>query len=173
MLNVLQFKYIHPSLLSISRQILNRGPTACKELTSRYVLMCSPTNPNLHVCVIYEIMYQDFERYRGSALWTYLEEMKSSTSPDIFNRMVPSDDSIFKRKILNTLCFAMDKVYKCDELLVTFDKYIKDPYEIQGVPNAIYHVLQEHFDIVSQSLDERLCLITIKKRSSKDDNNAD
>lgn len=170
MLNVLSFTYLHPEMVFRASQVLTLGPEAIDQLSDRYVLLSHESNPYAHDCPIHEIMYQDFIDYKHSDIpLERLKEIEAIHDPKDFNRVFPKDDTEIKRKVLNTINFAIDKVYKCEKLLVLFSQRLKSSPPTQGVPNAIYHVLQENFDIISMDCTSGLYNIIIQKRSEATD----
>lgn len=166
MLNVVQFTYLHPEMIMRAAQVLKLGPQALKELTDRYVLIKNPNNVTFHGCPIHEIGYSDFETYIFDIYLKELKRIEEEQKPEEFEQVFPKTDDNIRRKIKNTLFFAMDKVYKCDKLLVTYAERIKSQPPQQMVPNAIHRVLQEDFEIIDTNTMGYECHTLITKRGN-------
>lgn len=173
MLNVLTFTYLHPEDVNRAAQILTMGREAIDEVSERYVLISHKDNPYTNDCPIHEIPFSDFEDYRFDWPLERLKELKAVHDPESFNKVFPDNIDGIKRKILNTINFAIDKVYKCEKILIVFLSHTKTSPKVQGVPRAIYEVLQENFSIVQSTCGAgAIYQIIIQRRSEDDGNNA-
>lgn len=81
------------------------------------------------------------------------------------------EEERIKRNCINAINFAMDKIYHVNEIIIRFDVYKSgvingSPYkETSEFTNILYSVLQENFNIVSSTSNDKTKIITIKKRS--------
>ncbi len=165
MMRILSFTYMHPDMVFRASQLLQLGPEALEKLSDRYVLTSIVHNEFRHDCAIHEIMYQDFENHVFDTDLLRLKELEKVYPPEMIEQVFPKTDDNIRRKLSNTISFAMDKVYKCDKLLVTFAEKIKHFPERQGVPNAIYRVVHEDFETINETVIGLDYHIIIKKRS--------
>lgn len=172
MLGVVSFTYLRPNMIARASQLLILGPEAIQQLNERYTLINHKTNPYHHDCPIYEIPYDDIRNFPyGDEPLETLHNLEGKYSPDMIEKLFPKELSNVKRKIHNTINFALDKVYKSDKLLLLFPNTRDGVSATPGIPNTIFHVVQENFDfdVVDNG---NLVSIIIKKRSELHDNNA-
>lgn len=164
MLNILSFTYMHPLQINRAAQVLLLGPEALKELSDRYVLVNHIENNTVHDCPIHEILYDDFIQLNKETNLEILHELENKYPRELFDQIFPRNNINIKRKIINTINFTIDQVYKCDKLCVTFSERMGNAPIKQGVPNAIYEVLQEEFNILDSSSNCGLYSAIICKR---------
>lgn len=154
---------MHPCDIERVSQVLSLGPNTIQQLNDRYVLMSLSNNVSVHDCPIHEIVYDDFIRYNNLELLRKLKYLERKYS-DTFCKVFPRGTNSIERKVYNTICFAFDKVYKCDKICVVFNAYNREDCTYQGVPNAIYKVLQDKFDILHKSENMGVYNILIQRK---------
>lgn len=161
MLYILSFTYLSPHEIDRAAQILHLGPDGLRELSDRYVLLHHERNPSLNDVVIHEIPYDDF---RDTPEIEKLHQLEEEYPSEIISFVFPKKIENIKRKVINTIYFAMDKVYKSSSILIVF-------LECSGssIPNTIYTAIQEGFQIEDEYVNENMHHVLIQKRSDQND----
>lgn len=161
MLNILEFTYLISDHIERAAQVLQLGPSALKQLSERYVLLSASNIITRHNVTIHEILYEDLRKNKYAS--DYYDNLVKQYGDHILDYIFPKDDKNMKRKIINTIYFALDKVYKCDKLLITFEE------SKESIDNIIYHVLQEEFEVLSQETLYNTYYMIIKRRNKEND----
>lgn len=90
----------------------------------------------------------------------------SRTKPHYGSLVIDNRDYI-ESKILNTIRFAMHKLFKTSMLTIAFKKYNLLPVEVSTVPQMIYHTAYEHFSVLDQNITQQDAHITIEERKEE------
>lgn len=147
LLNILSFTYPHPTQIDRIAQILVLGTDAMKELSDRYVIIKNPNNDTMYDCPMHELPYKDIRNFGHGYPSQLYDQLTDSYSEEVLEQIFPKSDTNIRRKVVNTINFVIDKVYKTQTLFVRFSDSILNMESKQEIPNILYHVLQEEYKI--------------------------
>lgn len=105
----------------------------------------------------------------------YIEQYNQLTVKygfELIDKLFIKDENIISNSLLKTINFAMDKMYKVDEMIIQFSLYkegiiehnMKRFKETSDIVNILYYVLQENFIIIENNLVDKTAIIHFKKR---------
>lgn len=144
----------------------------CNNDAKYYDLIGMSEYPLIRVCTPPEILYDDMIRFPESYLiWEEYKTLVNQYGQDVVDRFIMKDESLVKEKILNTLIFAMDTMYKSDNIVIEFTRSVDTQVngmsylETYGMTNLLYSVIQENFTIIDQNLIDKINYVYIRKRS--------
>lgn len=91
---------------------------------------------------------------------------------ELIDKLFIKDENIISNSLLKTINFAMNEMYKVDEMFIQFNLYkegiIKHNMqrfkETSDIINILYYVLQENFIIIENNLVDKTAIIHFKKR---------
>lgn len=124
--------------------IFDLGLSTCKELRERYTLISAEGNPSHNVCTIYDVPYQDIICSSESIIDRY-DRFVTRYGSELVDLIVIEDTKVIKNKIRDIILFAIDKVYKSDRILITYNDC-----DSSSIPDLILESLKENFFIFSQ-----------------------
>lgn len=171
----LSFTYFTLEQMGALKSLLLASSSSLKQISENYGLYMSKSDSLTHLCPIYQIVKEDLEnrpkRDIPTATYNRFVEQFGQENVDL---LVVSKD-VIKDHIKNIINFTIDEVYHEDEMIIEFDtiECLNAAEIVMGktssIPNLIYEVIQEHFDIVTQSKRFSKMIIWMKKRGNKDD----
>lgn len=171
---ILQFSYLTPHDMEKLSKIMVVKPYALRCVINHYTLTKHQDDPMIHLCSIIEIPFDDLQKIpEDYHLRDTYDSLIKQYGQEVVDICIPRDGRVIKYKIANIITFAMDKVYKRDDLRIDFNKY--NMPNVNGrllraessVSDMIYEAAQESFDIVDQDLSSQHCYIQIEKRRNE------
>jgi len=164
----LSFTYVGVKDIMSADCMLALGAHNIKVISTHYVLIGYVGVSKKNDCPIYEILYDDIMESKDQSIHDTYETLVERYGQEVCDLVFPKDVDFIKDKIHRTILFAMDKVYNCDKLMVTFlANDPKVPGSTSSMPQLIYEVIQENFDIIEQMQSGIKHQISIRKRKVK------
>lgn len=123
------------------------------------------------IVTIGQLLYSDIELAKRGNVSDYnkLESMYNTLvntyGQEFIDLIITKDEDRVVSSIAEVLDFIMDKVYKTNELKVSFLETLKDDVYKSNYPSLIYSAIQQHFIIKDQIFHYGGRTIVIRKRS--------
>lgn len=177
-IGTLSFTYFSLAQLGELKGILIATPDVLEKMNQQYALYSHVNNDSVNYCPIYQIPKKDLENRPKKdiplAMYHHLIEQFGQKAVDL----LIVDEDVMKNNIKNMIQFAMDTIYHDDGIIIEFET-IKGLNAAQimlgatsSVPDMIYEVAQEYFEIVTQAENVRtgkLSVLIKKKGENGDD----
>lgn len=141
------FTYMSVNQLEAMEEILSSHRTEIRELSERYVLISHESDPFYHNCSMFELVYDDVINSGERWHQLFYDKLVTDHGNELVDRLIVKDRELIRKKIIDTLNFAFDMVYKMP--VIRIDITTCSP--ASSIPVIIYRTISEDFQLLDRN----------------------